>query len=191
MQNSLPDFDALLAALNSLETEVTVSEIHGIACGLLCANTGAKPAQWQTTLWPQQATGDLLAPEALAIFDELHDATRQQLNDPACDFQLLLPDDEESLDQRVYALGEWCQGFLTGLAIGGIKDFKHLPDDAREVAEDLAEIARAGSSYELAGSEEDERAYAELLEYLRVGVLLINEELQPSQCAPHSESTTH
>ena len=89
----------------------------------------------------------------------------------------------------MHALGEWCQGFLSGLTLGGISDFDKLGTDAREVVEDLVEIARAGTSYHLEGSEEDEQAYAELMEYLRVGVLLINEELQPLKSAP--EPTHH
>lgn len=191
MQNNTPDYHTLQLALEKLETEATSSEIHGTLTGLLCANSGAKAEQWQDNLWPHRPQGDLLAAEALEVFRDLHTATREQLNDPICDFQLLLPNDEEHIDQRVQALGDWSQGFLTGLAIGGIKDFKPLPVDAREIIEDLVEIARAGTSYNLEGGEEDEQAYAELTEYLRVGVMLINEELQPTQGAPQSESTTH
>ena len=191
MHTNTPDYAALQDALQKLDTEVTAGEVHGMICGLLCANASAKSTQWEKHLWPQRDHSDLLALEASDVFRTLHEATRQQLNDPTCDFQLLLPDDEEHIDLRVQALGDWCQGFLVGLSLGGVKDFSPLPVDAREIAEDLVEIARAGSSYHLEGSEEDEAAYAELMEYLRVGVMLINEELHPSQGAPQSESTTH
>jgi yecA family protein len=178
MHTASPDHDTLQRALDALDTEITASEVHGTLCGLLCANTGAGPELWQQQLWPHAAEA---FSDTGAVLRAVHEAARQALNDPDCDFQLLLPGDDERLDTRVNALGEWCQGFLAGLAIAGVKDFHHLPPDAREVAEDLLEIARAGTSYELAGSEEDERAYAELLEYLRVGVLLINEELRPRE----------
>jgi len=149
---------------------------------------------WQQALWPNRPDGDLLAAEAHEVFKQTHTITRRQLNDPACEFQMLLPDDNDSLDARVNALGDWCQGYLIGLSLGGITDFAPLPEDAREITKDLLEIARAGTSYELEGSEEDENAYAELVEYLRVGVLLINEELQPTQ-APlvdiESDETLH
>ena len=184
MQHELPDHLILASALQKLDTETTASEVHGTLCGLLCANTSARMEIWQKALWPNQAKGDLLAAEANSVFEQTHEATRVQLNDPNCEFQMLLPGDEDSLDQRVHALGDWCQGYLIGLSLGGIKDFAPLPDDAREIANDLLEIARAGTSYELEGSEEDENAYAELVEYLRVGVLLINEELQTTQAPP-------
>ena len=186
MQRDLPDYQAINHALDKLDTDIMPSEVHGTLCGLLCANTGAAAEVWQQALWPNRPSGDLLAAEANEIFTTCHDITRLQLNDPNCEFQMLLPDDDDSLDQRVHALGDWCQGYLIGLSLGGIKDFAPLPDDAREIANDILEIARAGTTYELEGNEEDENAYAELVEYLRVGVLLINEELQPTQAPPVS-----
>lgn len=191
MQDNSPDYDTLQIALDKLDTEITGGEVHGTLCGLLCANNSAEARQWQDNLWPHSQQGDLLAAEARQVFNEIHEATRQQLNDPTCDFQLLLPTDDEPLALRVQALGDWCQGYLTGLALGGITDFAPLPADARELIEDMVEIARADSSYEVADSEEDEQAYMELMEYLRVGVMLINEELHPSRGAPETESTIH
>jgi yecA family protein len=184
MEPNAPDFDELDAALDKFDTEVPASEIHGTLTGLLCVNVGAGPDIWQKNLWPHLPEDDLLINEALAVFNRAHDATRRQLNDPTCDFQLLLPDDESPLAERVNALGDWCQGFLIGLSLGGIKDFAALPENAKEIASDLLEIARAGTSYELGETEEDENAYAELLEYIRVGILLINEEVQPTQAPP-------
>jgi uncharacterized protein YgfB (UPF0149 family) len=187
MHHDLPDDAVLVEALYRLDTEVTPGEVHGTACGLLCANTGAPMKHWQQILWPDC----LAAAQDEEVFAQLHEVTRSQLNDPECDFQLLLPDDGSSLNVRVHALGDWCQGFLIGLSLGGVKDFSPLPTDAREVAEDLVEIARAGTSYHLDDSEEDEQAYVQLVEYLRVGVLLINEELHPVQPSSQAESTLH
>ncbi len=184
MPQNLPDYVILASALDKLDTEITPSEVHGTLCGLLCANDNAGVDVWRQALWPNQPGGDLLAAEAREIFQQTHDITRRQLSDPTCEFQMLLPDDNDGLEARVNALGDWCQGYLIGLSLGGVTDFAPLPEDAREITKDLLEIARAGTSYELEGSEEDENAYVELVEYLRVGVLLVNEELQPTQAAP-------
>jgi len=184
MSQTLPDYLILQNALSKLDTEISPSEVHGTLCGLLSANSNAEADVWQQSLWPNRPSGDLLAAEANEIFAQTHDITRRQLNDPTCEFEMLLPDDDDSLIQRVNALGDWSQGYLIGLSLGGITDFAPLPEDAREITKDLLEIARAGTSYDLEGSEEDENAYTELVEYLRVGVLLINEELQPTQAAP-------
>jgi uncharacterized protein YgfB (UPF0149 family) len=68
--------------------------------------------------------------------------------------------------------------------MGGLKDFRKLPENSAEAAQDIVEISRIGSKYESEGSEEDAVALEELIEYVRVGVLLINEELHPSRAAP-------
>jgi len=193
MEHNIPDYITITAALEKMETEITPSEVHGTLAGLLCAITGAKAEIWQKNLWPHTLhdSGDLLVTEALEIFNQLHDVTRLQLNDPNCEFQLLLPVDDDHIDNRVNALGDWCQAYLVGLTLGGVKNFDKLPENAKEVTNDLVEIARAGSSYELEGNEEDENAYAELVEYVRVGVLLINEEMQPTKAPPLPESPLH
>ncbi len=202
MQRNLPDHLALASVLEKLDTEIMPSEVHATACGLLCANSSATAQTWLHNLWPDKWTQastdapdenshtDLLFAEATALFNELHETTRRQLNDPGCEFELLLPDDDDDIEDRVNALGDWCQGFLVGLTLGGVSDFAPLPEDAREIIQDMVQIARAGASYEMTGSDEDEHAYAELVEYLRVGVLLINEELQPTRAAPVTNNAT-
>ncbi len=47
---------------------------------------------------------------------------------------------------------------------------------------DFAEIAGTGFDVEI--DETNETAYSEIVEYVRVGVLLINEELQPIKAPP-------
>ena len=113
--------------------------------------------------------------------------TQQQLNDTEADFQLLLPDDEETLDARTVALADWCHGFTYGLAMGGLKEDRELPEDTAEIIRDLTEIARADFDSGEA-SEADEEAFMHIHEYVRMGVLLITEELQP---VAQSEETLH
>ena len=191
MQYDTMNYDALALVISKLGAQQEPAELHGTLTGLLCANGNARADIWLQNLFPCMPNGDLLGDEAFDELKKLHETARESVNATDCEFQLLLPDDDSDLDQRVHALGEWCQGFLVGLSLGGISDFKALPEDAREIAEDLVEIARADSSYSFDGSEEDEHAYAELVEYLRVGVLLINEELQPNPAPAASETTLH
>ena len=191
MQHDTPNYDALALVIEKLGAQQVPAELHGTLTGLLCVNGEARADIWLENLFPGAAKGDLLAGEAFDELKRLHEATRAQLNAPDCELQLLLPDDDSNLDERVHALGEWCQGFLVGLSLGGIKEFSALSEDAREIAEDIVEIARADSSYSFEGGEEDEHAYAELVEYLRVGVLLLNEEIQPTQAPPVMDTTIH
>lgn len=190
MSSFPPNIDEIAAVLEQLDSDMGPAECHGAFTGLLCAVGKADKEQWLQRLLPEVESGDLLAKESLKTLGHLYDETVRQLNDAVLDFQLLLPDDEEPLEERIEALAEWCQGFLLGMSEGGIKDLAGLPGDSGEVMRDMVEIARAGS-YDLNGNEEDEISYNELLEYVRTGVLLINEELNPTQAPPQDSVTLH
>ena len=95
----------------------------------------------------------------------------------------LLPSDAQSLESRTAALAQWCQGFLYGLGSGSIPDVGGLPGDVGEIVRDLTEITRAGVD-DGDGEESNEGAYAELVEFVRVGVQLLFEELAPVRHSP-------
>lgn len=177
-------------ALRRLGAELSVAECHGLLVGWLCAAHGLSREQWLAHLAPELAAGDVLLAEAAATLEGLRQAALAQLNDPVLDFQPLLPADDQPLEARVEALGEWCQGFLLGMSLGGLKDIAKLPGDSGEALRDLVQLSRAGS-YEVGEGEEDEEAYTELLEYVRTAVLLVNEELNPTRAAPRTEPTLH
>jgi uncharacterized protein YgfB (UPF0149 family) len=117
---------------------------------------------------------------------DLHQWTLESMNDSAGSFKLLLLDDDDPLPERVEALSAWCQGFVYGLAAGGIKQDSELPEDASELLKDMVEISRAAhdiddADTEAADDNEDEVAYMEVEEYVRMGVIYLYEELQPLQ----------
>jgi uncharacterized protein YgfB (UPF0149 family) len=58
-----------------------------------------------------------------------------------------------------------------------------LPDAVGEMLEDLAQIARVDFDVDET-DEEEQHAFADVVEYVRIGVLLINEELQPGKAPP-------
>jgi uncharacterized protein YgfB (UPF0149 family) len=91
------------------------------------------------------------------------------------EFDPLLPDDDAPLEDRVEALGAWCQGFLYGY--GSATEGRRTPPtgDVAEVLTDLAEISRGGATG-LDTEEVEEGAYTELVEFLRVGVQTIYDE---------------
>jgi len=74
-------------------------------------------------------------------------------------------------------LVEFCSGFGYGLGLSsGGRDTASLPEDTREVIADFQSIESLDLD-ELDDSEDD--AWQELYEFLRVGVLLVHEEMQP------------
>lgn len=190
MTQPSPEFSEIQDTINRLDTAHYPSEVHGTLCGLLCVKSLADALAWiESTFTIDPA--NLLQKEALEQLNNLCQSAFQQMQDPTFAFHLLLPDDDAAIDDRIQCLGDWCQGFLTGLTMGGISNLQAMPQDAIEIATDMAEIARAGSSYDFTDSEEDEAAYQELVEYIRVGALLINEELQSGRHEVKNDSTLH
>jgi len=148
------------------------AEAHGTLAGALCATGGYRLEDWLAEILPEGATDGNVMPLLRGIYDE----TRAALTGTQMQFELLMPDDEESIEQRTEALTLWCNGFVYGLGSGGATDPERLPGDAGEIVRDLAHIMRAGVD-EKEGTEANESALAELVEFVRVGVQVVFEEL--------------
>ena len=160
-------------------------QAHGILCGALCTPEGKK-VDCVGEITGRAESGDVLGRECTASLLSLYSETERQLGSGDCEFRPLLPDDEESLERRSEALGAWCSGFLLGLSLGGVTDLATLPADSREIIEDLNQFA--GIRPSAIEDEAEEVAYAELVEYIRVGVMLINDELHGSGQASASRN---
>lgn len=170
-----PTYALINSLLQQARTLLGPAEVHGVLCGLLCSTEVGKE------LWLEQVQ-DFVSPHSISM---LHDAlealytqTQQQLNSTEFGLQLLLPDDSVPLALRTAAVGEWCQGFLSGLGLGNLPPQDTLPEDVRELIHDFREIACA-SYASVHPSERDEKDYMEIIEYIRLGVILIQEHLRP------------
>lgn len=179
MSPYLPDYDHVNEALQQVQAEPDAAEFHGQLCGMLCTSESIQLDDWLNISLSSKGSADL-SPSNQTLFQELLLISGTGLISEDFSFQLLLPDDETGLALRVEALSHWCQGFLMGVSAGGVTDTKALPDDLPEILEDFLGISRA-ESYELVDEEEDETAYAELVEYVRVSAQLFYEELRDSQ----------
>lgn len=192
---SFPDIPQLEDLLFNVDATMGATESHGALCGMLCAQGATEASQWMLfVLGEHEETSKLLQQTGKKLL-QIHQISVEQMNDTDAEFELMLPDDDEPLEMRVEALGTWCQGFVYGLSVGGIKEDTVLPEDSKELIKDILEISRAGyvadNEAELAteeeNTEEDEVAFMEVSEYVRMGILLIYEELQPLQ----SSQTVH
>lgn len=182
MNDELPDYVAMERALGRVEADISGAEIHGVCCGMLVVDQATNQDMWLSQVL-QGSPQDFHFQEVRTLLRQLFVVTRQQMNDSGLGFELFLPEDEDDLEAQVEAMQDWCQGFAFGLAAAGIKDMGKLPTDSREWAEDVVRIGTSGE-LDLDDEEESENALAEILEYLRVGVLMMNEEMQPMKAAP-------
>lgn len=173
----MENFD-LDMALQAAEADYNAAEAQAIACGLLVVNISSDKIVWVKLIFGEIDANDEKQIKAIELSGKLFDATKQQLQDSNLGFDLLLPEEDEALYSRVTALQEWCSGFVLGVDMAGIKDLKTLPEDSSELLVDFTEIGTSGD-FNLDDEDSSEEAFAEISEYIRMGVLLINEELQP------------
>jgi uncharacterized protein len=168
-----PLYTDIAAALQRIGYGDDAAAYHGALCGALCRQ---EPDELDpAALLDEGSEADAVAREELYA---LRDQVVGALSDMHAGFALLLPDDETALAERAHALGAWCEGFLYGLA-GRIKlDLHSCSEEVREIVKDFTEFTRA--SLDSAGDPEvEEGAYAELVEYVRVGAQLVYMELHP------------
>lgn len=144
----------------------SASEAQGLFAGLLC---GVAPEPEAT--WLQELFGDASpSAEDRRLLREVAQHTLDELRDGAFRFKPLFLGESDSLRVRAEALCDWVQGFLYGLALGGM-DQATLSDIAREALNALTEITRL-DLHHLETGEESEQALMELEEFLRVTVML-------------------
>jgi len=172
----LPDFEHTLAiAQGNLEAS-ELAECHGVACGLLCRLPDASLDAFIGLLDMLELVNTPGTGLKMSL-EELLNSTRLQLADEDMGLSLWLPNDDEMLEERTMALSQWCSGFLAGLGSSGGDTLKGLSDDASDALKDLQQISTA----EVANtdeSEEDENAFVEIVEYIRVVILMIREDLR-------------
>ncbi|HEX7027959.1 MAG TPA: UPF0149 family protein [Gammaproteobacteria bacterium] len=172
------NFDSLQSVLTELSSKYHASEWHGVLCGLLCAGHQGPAGQWYEIVAEINSEAVTADERVRSALDKIYKQTRMQLNDVDLGFQLLLPGDNVPLADRTAALSRWCESFLYGLSYGGVDRQAKLPGDASETLADLVEISR----FEFDANSidpDDEYHYAELVEYVRVAIMLLNEELNP------------
>ena len=173
-----PDFATIDEALRSLGSVLRAPEAHGSLCGLACVLGGRAPAAWADVLFDESPDVAAREGEPADMLDELAAITCGALAEGDMSFSPLLPADDEPLARRADGLAEWCAGFMHGLgeAAGGVPPATLHGAITREVMADFSEIARAGLGADDPDAE-SEAAYAELVEFVRVSVQLVFEEL--------------
>ncbi len=196
--------ESILSEFNSLldknGIEARPAECQGMLCGLLCSRPDISHISWATLLLDESASLDdmpdsgkdvpELSAELNALLKHLYDDTVSRLTGHDYDLRLVLESDDEPLALRTEVLAEWCRGFFFGLGVSTEMAFDNMPEEVREVIQDFTQIAALSHDME-EEPEEDERAYVELVEYVRMGTLLVFQALNPAVAGPGEKDTLH
>ena len=164
---------------------IGASDLHGSLTGYLCGGGSADARHWlgALELEPDEALPEAIPP---AVLERLYAECAGWLDDPELGFEPLLPPADTALEVRAEALVDWCRGFLGGLGLAGAGHRGALSAEAQEILRDFAAIA--GTRFEDNNAEEDESALTEVVEFIRVGALLLHAELH---AVPAAGATLH
>ena len=173
-------FGAIEACLDRHRLGLGAAELHGSVVGYLCAGGGVSGGHWCQAL-TLDALADVIKddPDTARLMQDFLRRAEAELRDPGLGFEPLLPDVERPLAERANALLDWCRGYLGGLGLAPAGRSAAWSAEAREILADFARIAASPPLGSPGGpdEDEDEADLMELLEYVRVGVLLLQAEL--------------
>ena len=165
------NFDQLSNALVAAALEINPAEIQGTLAGLLSANAQFNIKAWLQFLANQYGV-EAWPAELEATFELLYCQMQKQQTSGYFSAVLLLPDDDYPLAERAESLGLWCQAFIS--SFGQNLPKQQLSEMVKEVLQDFAEISLIGAPDD---SEESEKLYADIVEFVRLAWLNISSEL--------------
>jgi hypothetical protein len=187
--NNLFSFETLDRALNQAGSYIGAAEIHGLQSGMICGEKIANAFNWEEALI-HELSGVRPNADLLKQLNYLYMHTSYQLQGFGFGFDLLLPNEHTNLNKRAKALADWCRGFLCGLGLAGIQDNIITSKMTKESIKDLSQIAyiEAGDDELL---EEQEKAFFELTEYVKIAVQTIQVELKAGKSNTTTEYVFH
>src|SRR3989338_5029121 len=135
----LPDYDTFAESITALSLNISGSELHGMMCGYLCAGADSQGEAYLRALLNNKK--DEPSRTAVLAMFSVFSISQQQINNYDFQFEMLLPEDSESLIERAQAFSEWCEGFTQALTIAGIGADQFYEEEAQEAFQHLIEFA--------------------------------------------------
>ena len=160
-------------------SDIRASEVQGLLAGLMAANLQVRPEEYVARLAEYADLQPGMLTQIAEMLETLYGELHESWSGMGLDFEMLLPEDDELIEERAEALGAWCESFLAGLGLSGeLSNDQQLSEDVRQALEDLSEIARI----EADGDDESlEKAFADVSEHVRLAALLVATELRGDQ----------
>ena len=171
----IPEYQRVKSALTKLSALSGTSESHGLLCALFSGGAEIRLQAWIDSLMAEPVeSGDVMAKQAFATLASLYQFTQQQFESDDLVLDMLLASDRAAFNDRINSLSAWVQGYISGLGLFSI-EINSLSAEAQEALQDLLDISRLRVDEENP-EEVDEKAFVELVEFIKVAVLLIHSE---------------
>ncbi|GAA5131391.1 UPF0149 family protein [Thalassotalea piscium] len=182
------DFASVQAIITTENVKAHAAEVHGVLTGLVCAGYSFESNDYINLINDMLNNGEGLPNNLKDTIKILFSEVWQTILDDSYGFKLLLPDDDDSIEERGHALGIWVQGFNLGFGLQQ-KNQKILSDDVKEILTDFGEIANLSDEFE--DDEATEQAYYEISEYVRMSALVCFTELGSPPVANDKPEVLH
>ncbi len=184
----LPSYQTFIDAIAVLELPISASELHGVMCGYLCAGASMDGEAYLRAFIINNK--DYAIRDAARAMFSVYSISQQQLINFDFEFQLMLPEDHQSLVERTQAFSDWCDGFTQGMVMAGIGYQQLHDEEAQEALHHLAEFAQLNCET-LKMDDDDEKALMEVSEYARMAVLRLYSDLLASDKKHGLTKTKH
>lgn len=185
---SLPEYDDFVHAIAVLSLPLSASSLHGTMCGYLCAGAGTQGESYLRALSNNKK--DERSRNAVLAMFEVFSISQQQMLHFDFEFEMMLPDEQESLVARAQAFSEWCEGFTEALTLAGIHIEQFQEEEAQDALQHMIEFAELDCDT-LDVDEEDERALMEVSEYARMAVIRLYGDLKMNERDRGGSNLTH
>lgn len=158
-----------------LGSTLSPSYLHGSIAGVLAAGKRMKQEDWLDWALDQMAPREEVEESHITILQGLYFKTLSEFEDEGLAFELIQPDEDTPMLDRLHALSDWAGSFLGAFgATGVVQEMSDMPATLQEILEDLAEIAKvdAASAEEMDDAEQDMLAVAEHVRISAITVFL-------------------
>lgn len=180
-------YQQILSVLNEHDLAVTPSELHGLLSGLIAGGMFKESTEYLDHLSELFNQGQTLPASIKQLATKLVDTINGQLDAQDMSFELVLPVEDDALQEQAEELLNWVQHFLVGFGFNKC-DVSKASAEAQEIIEDFTSITRMDT--ELDDDNESQADFYEVVEFVRVSTVLCHQEFS-RQVGRSNSKTLH
>ena len=175
------DFEKLDNLRKSASIDMKLPEVHGGICSQICFDNDYFEEFVPLDQSDDGASVSVQIGAYRKALLKIIDENAKTLKDGDLDFELIIPDENYTIQERAEALSIWCQGFIDGVSFllseQGLKIDQSENKESFEIIEDFTQISTL-DSHSINEEVDEELALMELIEFVRLSVQMIYDEFR-------------
>ena len=179
--NRKMDFDKLDGLRKSASIDMSLPETHGGICSQICFQSDSFEEFIPLDKSDDGATVSVQIATYRKALQRIIETDSNRLHAGDLSFELFIPGESSSIQERAEALSIWCQGFMDGVSFllteHDLKIDQVENNESFEIIEDFTQISKL-DSHSTSEEVDDELALMELIEFVRLSVQMIYDEFR-------------